>query len=150
LRNANYFLHVDVDFCRVAAMADELDWIASPRGLSASSSAEERMLVEQRDKIEVIGWVTDAEACYSYDDYALIRLGKVYYLLNTSGCSCPAPDETWGIVAGPMSLSKMREHIVGELGKATYGPTARQRAEFVAMVDKAKEMAAAKRKPVSP
>jgi hypothetical protein len=40
-------------------------------------------------------------AAYEYDDSALVVAtvngAPRFFLINTSGCSCPSPDETWGI-----------------------------------------------------
>lgn len=42
----------------------------------------------------------DPDADYSYDDLALMeRDDGLLALVRTSGCSCPDPDETWGVVA---------------------------------------------------
>lgn len=40
----------------------------------------------------------DPHACYSFDDYALCELDDEYYVINTSGCSCPAPAEVWDVL----------------------------------------------------
>ena len=92
-------------------------------------------LVACRDRVEVIGEVTDAEADYSYNNYCLVHLDNKYYLLNTSGCSCPSPTETWGISFGPCSFREMTRHIK-EGG--FYNATNRQQDEFLAMLDNAK------------
>jgi hypothetical protein len=118
---------------------DVESWIAHPRCLNQSD--ETRKLIARRSEIEVIGEVSDAEADYSFDDYALIRLDSDYYLLNTSGWLCPSPDEEWGIAFGPCSLSDMRTHITSfnNVGVYRYGVTKRQFAEFIAMVDEAEK-----------
>lgn len=61
-------------------------------------SETERALVENADAVELLAESTDPDACYAYDDFALLKYGETYYVINTCGCSCPDPSETWGIV----------------------------------------------------
>lgn len=117
----------DVTYPMSGSKLDEYDWIANARG---NEYEENRVLINRRNELVIFGEVNDAEANYSYDDYALVRLDADYYLLSTSGCSCPDPSETWGIACGPSTLAQIREH----LNAATYGPTLRQREEFDAMI----------------
>lgn len=108
------------------------DWIAHPDGVYIG--AEERVLIDNRNRIEVIGVVTDAEANWSFDDYALVLLDGSYYLLNTSGCSCPLPEEEWRVVFGPSTLEEVHKHLLDVDKEAGYGVTARQHDEFMVMV----------------
>ena len=71
----------------------------------------ETMLVKRRYEIEIIGGVQDEEASYSYDDWALCKLDGQYYLLSTSGCSCPSPSETWRLEIGPATLGEIERHV---------------------------------------
>lgn len=102
------------------------NWVAHPDGGA----------FEGRDKLEVLGGIVDAEASYSYDDWALCRLGDDYYLFSTSGCSCPSPAETWRIEAGPATLAAIRTKIQsGEY--EGYTVPKRQMDEFMALLDEA-------------
>jgi hypothetical protein len=62
-------------------------------------NADESLTVEpERWKLLLVAY--DPEADYSYDDLALmVRDDGLHVLVNTSGCSCPIPLETWGVVA---------------------------------------------------
>lgn len=42
-----------------------------------------------------------ADECYSYDETYVVKLGDRFFIINTSGCSCPSPTETYITVAGP-------------------------------------------------
>jgi len=93
----------------------EDDWIGHPNVLSDHTNEDTKYLITHRDRIEVLGGWSDPEACYSYDEIALIRLSNhvtsevCYYALNTAGCSCPSPTETWQIDFGPATLDELRE-----------------------------------------
>lgn len=65
----------------------------------AELSDPERLFMQNKDRATCLLLTEDPEACYSYDDYALCSLDGVYYVFNTSGCSCPSPDETWRLEA---------------------------------------------------
>lgn len=111
-------------------LTDDYDcWPASAR--CDSPGALERTLIERRADIELLGYITDAEADYSYHDFAFIRLDGQWYMLETSGCSCPSPSETWSVKVGPVSASGLRAAV--ESARDVYGPTASQWDEFVAM-----------------
>ena len=88
-------------------------------------------LVARRADIEVLGYITDAEALYSYHDFAFIRLDGFGYMLETSGCSCPSPKDTWCVTVGPVSAAELRAAV--EAKRDDYGPTARQWSEFEEM-----------------
>ncbi len=60
-------------------------------------SIDERHFVENHDRAETLAESSDPDASYDYDDYALALLDGRYYVFNTSGCSCPSPEETWGL-----------------------------------------------------
>ena len=92
--------------------------------------------------MQVFGVINDAEASYSYHDYALVRLHGEWYLLETAGCSCPSPSETWGVTRGPTTLGDIRRFIQEEGGERGWGVTKRQNAEFVALVDDAEKATA--------
>lgn len=61
-------------------------------------SVDEQYFLENAGRASVVCESSDPEASYSYDDYALCELDGEYFLFNTSGCSCPSPDETWVLV----------------------------------------------------
>jgi len=109
------------------------DWIAHPDGGEFGSGVVQ-FLIANRDRIEVIGVVTDAEASNGFDDYALVLLDGSYYLLRTSGCSCPRPEEEWGITFGPATLAQVHRHLLDVDKEAGYGVTKRQHDEFMVMV----------------
>lgn len=114
------------------------DWVGHPS--CESPSEDERKLIDGRDRIRGIGYVNDAEAYYSYDDYALVQFDGAFYLLNTSGCSCPLPYETWHIVVGPASLDAIEAHLRDEAGEKGYGVTKRQHDEFMELVAEARKL----------
>lgn len=58
----------------------------------------QREIIDNWESVETIAESCDPWADYSFDDYALLRLGDVYYITNASGCSCPSPSEVWGVV----------------------------------------------------
>lgn len=71
----------------------EYDWPCHP---DASVTEDfERELVARRDEVFVVA-ESAKDLDYDYDEFAVVRLGEVYALLNTCGCSCPSPTETWG------------------------------------------------------
>lgn len=108
----------------------EFWWVAHPDGASTDAQFD---LVKRRYELEIIGGVQDKDASYSYDDWALCRLGNKYYLLSTSGCSCPSPAETWRIEIGPTSLKKIKTHV--ESGEYEgYTVPKKQLDEFLALI----------------
>lgn len=80
------------------------EWIASPDA-SVQTEAEGE-LIKRRAEIEVI---TEGgkDLSYEYDEFAVIKLDDRFYLLNTCGCSCPSPRETWTIQLGPTDLTSI-------------------------------------------
>ncbi len=114
--------------------AQEWGWVGSDDCQSAGDA--ERELIANRYKLEIIGGIVDKEADYSYDDWALVRFKRKYYLVATSGCSCPSPSETWRVEAGPATLAQIRKHIV-DGDYAGYTMPKRQLDDFLALLDKA-------------
>jgi hypothetical protein len=112
---------------------DEWDWPAHADALPTDALG--MALVERRADIEVLGYITDAEADYSFHDFAFIRLDGQWYVLETSGCSCPSPAEEWQISVGPVAVDGLRAAV--DAMRSDWGPTARQWGEFVAMCDAA-------------
>jgi hypothetical protein len=74
-------------------------------------NALQNEFIANRDKLEILGGVTDPNACYDYDEFAVVRYKRKLYLLETSGCSCPSPSETWGIVHGPTTKTELVKSI---------------------------------------
>lgn len=125
-----------------------LDWIAHPR--CESKGEVEKFLIEHREDIEVIARIVDNNASYDYDDWALICVPlkgrprrESFYLLNTSGCSCPSPSETWGVVVGPTNLGVIQAEV---LKSVDYSVPFRQRDEFDAAIAAALETLSRKKK----
>lgn len=115
------------------ALLDDGDWVAHPD--CESPGDRERELIENRKDLVVYGYVSDAEADYSYCDFALVSLREKYYWLSTSGCSCPDPRETWSVDTGPCTLPEALKEIVDErVSGACYGVTKRQFDEFLAIL----------------
>lgn len=107
-------------------------WVAHPDG--AGSTEEERYLEQYRYELEIHGGVSDDEASYSYDDFALIEAPNgTFYMLETSGCSCPSPSETWRIEARG-TLKDIRDYVL-EDAKTGYGVIKNQTGEFIALID---------------
>lgn len=88
----------------------ELGWIAHQEGGNGDEASKE--LIANRYELNIIGSIEDKEASYSYDDWALIELKGKFYMLATSGCSCPSPSETWRIEKGPATLAEIKKHIL--------------------------------------
>lgn len=114
---------------------DEYDWPAHAGYGGCHTDDAERALVARRADIEVLGYITDAEADYSFHDFAFIRLDGQWYVLETSGCSCPSPKDEWQVSVGPVPVDGLRTAV--DSMRSDWGPTARQWGEFVAMCDAA-------------
>lgn len=113
----------------------EWSWVAH-RDADPAEGSVAAALVKRRYDIEILGGITDDEASYSYDDWALCRLDGAYYLLSTSGCSCPSPSETWRVEIGPATLAEVRKHVLD--GDYTgYTLPKRQMSDFIALLDAA-------------
>jgi len=82
------------------------DWVGAPE--CESRGTDEDLLIRRRDEIEVLAEISDPDACYSYDELAVVRLpGEGYFLCQTSGCSCPSPSETWGVTGRFASVEEV-------------------------------------------
>jgi hypothetical protein len=125
----------------------EFYWVAHPDGIGGGYNGNtkeidtESMLVSRRYDLEIIGGIHDEEANYSYDDWVLCELDGRYYLLATSGCSCPSPSETWRLEIGPATLADIRAHVTSGQYEG-YTVPGRQMAEFLALIDSAEKGAA--------
>lgn len=75
-----------------------IDWPGHPSG--GVNGPVEESLRHAPESWQCLRVENDPEADYSYDDLALMRRSDgLYALVRTSGCSCPSPTETWGVVA---------------------------------------------------
>jgi len=108
------------------------NWIANPR--CDYPKDNEKFLIANRDKITVLGEITDEDLSYDYDEFAFIKVGRKYYLLNTTGCSCPSPSETWHVYMGPSTKAEIRKAIV-EGDYPGYTLPAKKRDAFLEMID---------------
>ncbi len=82
----------------------------------------EELLIRRRDDIYLVAYVEDPEADYSYDDRAVVKLDKDYYIVSTSGCSCPSPSETWGVDFGPATKKEVIAFLESDDNNSCYGP----------------------------
>lgn len=53
-------------------------------------------LMELREEAVVLAEV-DVGEDYEYDIRTLVATGSTWWVVTTSGCSCPSPSETWGV-----------------------------------------------------
>ena len=112
-----------------------LTWVGHPEAGYENDQTPEGELTRRRYEINILGGIEDSEASYDYDDWALCELDGKYYLLSTSGCSCPSPSETWGLQHGPATLAEIREHLK-EGNYEGYTVPGKQMDEFMDLIDK--------------
>ena len=110
-------------------------WVAHPN--ASPVNEVEKFLVENRYKLNILGGVEDEEASYSYDDWALCELEGKYYLLSTSGCSCPSPTETWRVEIGPATIPEIRAYVTSGAYDG-YTLPKKQECDFIALLDAVK------------
>lgn len=115
-------------------MSVDLDvyWVGHPD--CDSPGVEEQLLIDRRADIRIIGSIVDDTLSYEYDEFALVELDGLFYLLQTSGCSCPSPSETWGVDIGPTTLQEIRNFITGGHYEGYTLPKKRE-ADFIALID---------------
>ena len=89
-----------------------INWIGHPDAIGSASPANEKYLSAHRSECIVWGMVSDDDAYYSYDDWALVELEDKFFLINTAGCSCPSPTETWHVACEPGSLQSQWNHLI--------------------------------------
>jgi hypothetical protein len=80
-------------------------------GACESPGPDEKYVIDNRDKFKFLGGITDDQASYSYDDWALLKHKGKFWLLATSGCSCPSPSETWRVEAKEVTLTQLRKKL---------------------------------------
>lgn len=119
------------------AKCQELGWVGHPSCEDAGDG--ERLLIANRSEIEKIAEIQDENASYSYDDFALIRFRGDFYLLQTSGCSCPSRSETWGIDIGPATLDEIEAFLKSGRYEG-YTVPGRQMGEFLAAIAQARAL----------
>jgi hypothetical protein len=107
-----------------------IDWPGHPSecGIPKKVETTRDSLVAEPERWKLLKVTHDPEADYSYDDLAcMVREDdKLHILVRTSGCSCPSPTETWGIVCEGTE-EDLFKYCVGEKkswgGKGTWhGP----------------------------
>lgn len=111
-------------------------WVGHHDG--GDDSFEAQHLIKNRYDIEILGGIEDKDASYSYDEWALCKLDGAFYLLSTSGCSCPSPSETWRVEIGPSTLSEIRAHVQGGHYEG-YTVPKKQMNEFMELLDEAEK-----------
>jgi len=87
-------------------------WVGDPA--TREPSADERLLIDNRDHILVWGYAQDEDAGYEFDEMALVSLFGMFYLVQTSGCSCPSPGEMWHVEWSGDIDTLWRKVIAGE------------------------------------
>jgi len=93
--------------------ADDTAWIASP--LCQNPTELENLLIQRRDELDLIATVDDDTLSYEYSTVAVVKLENDYYLLHTSGCSCPSPNETWSVEIGPSTIKEIKNYVKNEV-----------------------------------
>ena len=91
-------------------------WVGHPR--CERPGEKEHILIDNRDKLDFISGVSDPDADYSYDEYAIVKLDGVYFLCQTSGCSCPSPSETWYVYSFGTLEEAVHPIVNGEIEDA--------------------------------
>ena len=108
------------------------EWPCHPAGLdtcnlSGPNAELYETLVRRRNDVLVHAEYSVPDLRFEYDELALIELDGMFYILQTSGCSCPSPSETWIIDKGPGTRSEvakafLEEHCRKGWKKQEYGP----------------------------
>lgn len=114
---------------------DECDWPGHHKGRPEDPDGIAMLEARAAGTLEIHGLIADAEAYYSYEDFALCRLpdGR-WAIAHTSGCSCPSPTETWSVCCAG-TAEQIADWLVGFVGGAEYGMGKSQAAEFLAWID---------------
>ncbi len=96
-------------------------WAGSPACISPTP--EEKVIISARaaGRLWFLGGVSDPDPCYSYDEYVIVKVGRVSYLLRTSGCSCPSPEETWHVISKANSTRRLLHVLIKERDKEKEG-----------------------------
>ena len=87
---------------------DQNKWYWTGDPACEEPNALEQLMIDRRNDLEIVGGIEDEDLSYEYDEYVVVRLDGMYYLLHTCGCSCPSPTETWCVVNGPCCLNAIR------------------------------------------
>lgn len=75
----------------------------------------EKLLIDNAADVKLLCEKSDGRS-YEYDDSALLEYNGVYYVMNTSGCSCPDPCETWGL-----EFQGTKEETIAWFNKREFG-----------------------------
>lgn len=76
--------------------ASDHSWVGS---YSGNIGDDERLLCDNASKVEILAEVSDPNQGWDFDVMAVCFLrGHGYFICQASGCSCPSPSETWGVV----------------------------------------------------
>jgi len=76
--------------------AKDHDWVGS---YTTNVGDDERVLCENRDKVQIVAEASDDSLSWEFDYLAVAYLrGHGYFICQATGCSCPSPSETWGVV----------------------------------------------------
>lgn len=110
-------------------------WVGHP-DVGEPSDLMMQELIEHRYELDIIGGIVDDEASYDYDEFALVKWQDKFYLLSTSGCSCPSPTETWMIEIGPATIEEIRAKILSG-DYAGYTLPKKKSDEFLLLLKKA-------------
>lgn len=84
-------------------------WVGHPNN---SGGDLNNLLIANRNDLIFLGGISDPDPNYSYDEFAIVRLKRRYFLCETSGCSCPSPDETWFVVTEAKSLKQIKKWLI--------------------------------------
>jgi hypothetical protein len=115
----------------------EPEWEGSHAG---GTGPEADIVRFYRKDIVRYGSIDDDNSSYSFDDYSLIQIkGHGWFLLNTSGCSCPSPNEMWVVTLHEKTLPKLRKAFEALAAAETYGVIMNQLSQFIELFDFAKE-----------
>lgn len=133
------------NFTELPPTADEGEGYLTPGYWVGSGACErqtdaEKSVIEARaaGKVQVFDVIQDKNADYSFDDWALCLIDKKWWLISTSGCSCPSPTETWRVEIGPATLKEIRAHVEGGHYEG-YTLPVKQKADFTDMLDRAEK-----------
>lgn len=86
-------------------------WVGDPHGETIPKDVNAQLLSNRRADIEILGGCEDPDASYGYDERCVVTLDGQLYLLSTSSCSCPSPNETWTVEMGPSTADEIRAYI---------------------------------------
>lgn len=115
-------------------------WVANPA--CSEPSDNDNLLIDNRDKVCLVAECSNANLSWEYDETAVVYLrDHGWFLLGTSGCSCPSPNETWGAERFA-SKKALLKHIRAQVDKHNKGEYVHSASywtpEFIAAIEAAK------------